>query len=156
MSEIYKVPPTTLQLQDHTRAELPPEDDTICLEDEAPTVVYRPPPSSVRLPTTRPALPPSQECHVNAEPLPDAENNTITQPAHGDTAPASALPTIAEDQPAATPPPTPAATIPLPPTPPEVLTRPEQPIVHQEEEPRRSRRNRRLPARLRDDYDLSS
>ena len=157
MSEIYKVPPTTLQLQDHISAEPPPEDDTMCLEeDEAPAVVCRPSPPSVGLPISRPALPPSQECHVNAEPLPHAEYNIFTQPAHGDTARASAQPSVAEDQPAATPPPTPAATIPLPPTPPEVLTRPEQPIVHQEEEPRRSWRDRRLPARLRDNYDLSS
>ena len=155
-SEIYKVPPTTLPHQG-------PEgsmvinlgEDAIFTDD--PTDQADQPLKEPQNNTPPPELPPPEMSPLElppSVPLPpqmqDADSSSHTTAEINAPIP---LPSIGSPLPATTPP---ASVAPTPPTPPEILTRPEPVIVaeHSEQPLRRSTRARRPPARLRD-YDLS-
>ena len=154
-SEVYKVPPTTLAHQRPERSTvLALEEDTIFTNDTTSQEEHTPmepqgssPPPELPPPDMHPSeLPPPESPPPQLQDVDSSSHCTA-----GNNVPIL-LPSIGS--PLATTPP--ARVAPQPPTPPEILTRPEPVIVTEpSEQPlRRSKRACRPPARLRD-YDLS-
>ena len=145
-SETYKVPPTTLQLctPGNPAIGTPGDDEDNPIIDDTPNQIRVPTSPQNIVPIDLPELPPPQQQCTDSSPHYDAQNNASHPP------PSVEAPLVATPSPAAT-------VAPQPPTPPEILTRPEPMIVQNTSEndpPRRSTRVRRPPAKLRD-YDLS-
>ena len=157
MAEIYKVPPTTLTMQQPDMPFHNPTDDVIMI-----TTTNEHSASESPLPNSPPRGQPPANMPSQVLPLPSADMpcDQVSDVSHQSTTEdvvTRELPSIEAPQ-TATPPPVIVAT--LPPTPPEVLTRPEPtsgPVSsEQQPQPRtRPQRVRRPPAYLRD-YDLSS